>query len=110
MIRSQDGDQQEAQDEFGEFLPEEGGFVLYGFGLSLAGPVDGVGQDYEANHGVAGGLGQDGEFACGVGVEGTSGGGFGGVVYGQAGPEAVGVVAEMEPMADQRKGEEREGA
>src|ERR1700722_17642535 len=110
MIGGQDGDQQEAQDEFGEFLPQEGGFVLYGFGLALAGPVDGVGQDYETDHGVAGGLGEDGEFACGVRVEGARGGGFGGVVYGQAGPKTVGVVTEMEPVADQREREEREGA
>jgi len=56
---SQDGDQQKAEDELGEFLPEEGGFVGYGLGLAAAGPIDGVGEDDEADEGVAGGFDED---------------------------------------------------
>ncbi len=47
--RGEDGDEQKAEDEFGEFLPEEGGFVGYGLGSAAAGPVDGVGEDDEAD-------------------------------------------------------------
>ena len=56
------------------------------------------------------GLGQHGDLAGGVGVERAGGGGFGGVVDGEAGPQAVGLVAQVERVADQRKGEERDGA
>ena len=56
----EDGDQQKAEDEFGKFLPEEGGFVGDGLRLAAAGPVDGVGEDHEADEGVAGGLDEDG--------------------------------------------------
>src|ERR1700722_14346285 len=107
MIGGQDGDQQESQDEFGEFLPEEGGFVFYGFGLALTGPVDGVGQNDEDDQGVACGLGEEGKFAGGGGVEGSCGGSFGSVVYRETSPEAVGMIAEMQRVTDQRKREQR---
>ncbi len=110
VVGGKNGDEEKAQDEFGEFLPEEGGFVADSFGLALAGPIDGVGKNDEADHGVAGGLGEDGEFAGSVGIESAGGGGFGGVVHGEAGPEAVGLVGEMERVADEREGEEGEGA
>ncbi len=90
-------DDQEAEDELGEFLPEEGGFVVELFGGGAAGetfadPEDRVAEDNEADEGVAAGLGEDGELAGGVGVEGPGGGGFGGVVDGETGPDAVGVM------------------
>ena len=108
-------DDEEAEDELGEFLPEEGGFVVELLGGGAAGeavahPLDGVGEDDEADEGVAAGLGEDGVLAGGVGVEGSGGGGFGGVVDGEAGPEAVGVVGHVEGVADQREGKERERA
>ena len=65
-------------------------------GLAFAGPVDGVGEDDEADEGVARGLGEDGEFGGGVGIESAGGGGFGGVVDGEAGPDAVGVIGRDE--------------
>ena len=76
-------------------------------GEALSHPLDGVGEDDEADEGVAAGLGEYGVLSGGVGVESAGGGGFGGVVDGEAGPEAVGVVAHVEGVADQRKGEER---
>ena len=45
----EDGDEQKAEDELREFLPEESGFVGDGLRLAAAGPVDGVGEDYEAD-------------------------------------------------------------
>ena len=77
-------------------------------GETFARPLDGVGEDDEADQGVAAGLGEDGVLACGVGEECSGGGGFGGVVDGEAGPEAVGVVAHVERVADEREGEERD--
>ncbi len=56
----QDGDEQKAEDEFGKFLPEEGGFVSDGLGLAAAGPIDGVGENDEADEGVAAGFDEDG--------------------------------------------------
>ena len=91
-------------------MPEEGGFVADCLGLAFAGPVDRVGEDDEADEGVASGLGEDGEFGGGVGIESAGGGGFGGVVDGEAGPDAVGVIGEMEGVADEREGEESDGA
>ncbi len=87
-------DEEEAEDEFRELVPEEGGLVVElgavrGFAEKLAllvGPLDGVEENDEADEGVAAGLGEDGELACGVGVEGSGGGGLGGVVDGEAGP------------------------
>ena len=110
VVGGKNGDEKEAEDELGEFLPEESGFVADGFGLALAGPIDGVGENDETDHGVARGFGEDGEFAGGVGIESAGGGGFGGVVHGEAGPETVGLVREMEGMAEEGKGEEGEGA
>jgi len=52
----QDRDEQKAEDELGEFLPEEGGFVGDGLGLASAGPIDGVGEDDKADEGVARGF------------------------------------------------------
>ena len=51
-------DDEEAEDELGEFLPEEGGFVVELSGGGAAGeafayPVDGVAEDDEADEGVA---------------------------------------------------------
>ena len=77
-------------------------------GEAFACPVDRVGEDDEADEGVAAGLGEDGVLAGGVGVERAGGGGFGGVVDGEAGPEAVGVVAHVQRVADEREGEERD--
>ena len=79
-------------------------------GLAFAGPVDGVGENDETDQGVARGLGEDGEFGGGVGIKRTGGGGFGGIVYRKTGPDAVGVIGEMEGVADQWESEESDGA
>ncbi len=78
-----------------------------GGGLTLAGPVERVAEDNEADAGVAAGLRQHGELAGSIGVEGSGGGGLGGIVDGEAGPEAVGVVGHVQGVADE--GEEDEG-
>jgi hypothetical protein len=104
------GDQQESQNKFREFLPEEGGFVSDGLGLATTGPIDGVGEDDETDESVASGLGEDGELCGGVGIESASGGGFGGIVDGETRPNAIGVIREMEGVADERKREESDGA
>ena len=90
-------DEEESEDELGELVPEKGGFVLdlccgSAAGESFARPLDGVGQDDEADESVAAGFGEDGEFSGGVGVEGSGGGCFGGVIDGETGPEAVGAI------------------
>ena len=79
-------------------------------GETFAYPLDGVGEDDEADEGVTAGFGEDGVLACGVGVERAGGGGFGGVVDGEASPDAIGVIAHVEGVADEREGEERERA
>ena len=56
LIRGEYGNEQETQDELGEFLPQERGFVARRFGLALAGPIDCVSQDNESDHGVARGF------------------------------------------------------
>ena len=45
-----------------------------------------------------------------VAVERAGDGGFGGVVDGEAGPDAVGLLAHVQEVADQREGEEGERA
>ncbi len=106
----EDGDEQKTEDELREFLPKEGGFVGDDAGLAAGRVIDGVGEDNEADEGVAGGFDEDGEFSGGVGIECAGGSGFGGVVDGEAGPGAIGVIAEMERVADEREDEERDGA
>ncbi len=91
-------------------MPQEGGFVADGFGLAAAGPIDGVGEDDEADEGVASGLGEDSELGGRVGVESAGGGGFGSVIDGETGPDAVCVISKMECVADEREGEESDGA
>src|SRR5580704_18296196 len=85
-VGGKDGNEQESQDELGEFLPEERSLVAYSFGLALTGPVNRIGEHDEANHRVARGLHEHGQFAGGVGVERASGGGFGSVIDREAGP------------------------
>lgn len=109
-IRGKDGDQQETEHELRKLLPEKRGLVRYSPGLASAGPVDRVGKYNEADHGVASCLGQHRKLPRSVRVQRASGGSFGGVVHREAGPQAVGVVAQMEGMADERKREERKGA
>ena len=108
LIGGQHGDEQKTQDELREFLPEECGFVADRFGLPLAGPVDRVSEHDEADHGVACGFHEDGQFASGVRVQGAGGGCFGRVINRKAGPDAVSAVAQMQIVADQRKREERQ--
>ena len=108
--RGEQRDEQESQHELREFFPEKSSFVADDLSLSARCPVDRIGEHDEADEGVAGGLGEDGDFAGGVGVERAGGGCFGGVVDGEAGPESVGFVAQMQRVADERKGEERDGA
>ena len=110
LIGSQNGDQQEPEHELWKFLPQESGSVGDGFRLTLTGPVDGIGEHHETNHRVARGLGEHGKFSGSVGVKCPRGRGFGSVVYGKAGPQAIGVIAEVQPVSDQRKREERECA
>ena len=80
-----------------------------GVGEAFARPLDGVGEDDESDQRVAAGFGEDGVLACGVGVEGACGGGFGGVVDCESRPEAVGVVGHVQGMADEGEGEEGDG-
>src|SRR5271154_32794 len=110
LVGGQHRDEQEAEDELGKLLPEKGCLVADRFCLALAGPVDGVGEHDEADHGVSRGLYEDGEFPGGVGVESACSGGFGGVVHREACPYAVGAVTQVEEMADQRESEECESA
>jgi len=105
---NRDGD--EPEDELGELLPEEEGLVLDGGGLSLGGPVDGVAEDDEAEEGRPRGLGEDGEASGSVAVDGSGDGGFGGVIDGESGPDAVGLLAHVQGVADGREGEESDGA
>ena len=91
-------------------MPEEGDLVGYVLGLALAGPVEGVGQDDETDEGIASGFGEDSKFCGGVGIERARSGGFGGVVYGEPGPDAVSVIGEMQGVADQRESEKSDGA
>ncbi len=94
--RGQQRDQQKSQHKLREFAPQELRLVADGLGLAARRPVDGVSEDDEADECVAGGLGQHGDLAGGVGVERSGSSGFRGVVDGEARPEAVGLVAEME--------------
>src|SRR5206468_9613181 len=77
LIGSKNRDQQKAEHKLWKFLPKKRGTVGDGFGFALAGPIDGVGEHYEADHGVASGLGEHGEFACGVGIKSTGRGRLG---------------------------------
>ena len=110
-LRRGDGrDGQKAQDEFREFVPEECGLVADLLVAFFTRPVDGVAENDKADHGVAGGLGQHGDFSGGVRIQISRGGDFGGVVDSEAGPEAVAQVAEMQPVADQRENEKADRA
>lgn len=100
----------EAEDELGEFLPEEEGFAFDAGGLALRCPVDGVAEDDEADEGGACGLGEDSDAAGEVAVEGSGDGGFGGIVDGEAGPDAIGLLGHVECVADGGEGEEGERA
>ena len=106
----EDGERHEAEDELGELLPEEEGFALDAGGLTLRCPVDRVAENDEADERGARGLGEDGNAAGKVAVEGAGDGGFGGVVDGEAGPDAVGLLAHVEGVSDEREREEGEGA
>src|SRR5713226_3170203 len=102
--------QQEAENELRKFLPEECGLVPDHLGLPAAGPVNRIGEHDEADHRVARGLRENGQFAGRVGVKRTGGSGFGGVVDREPRPQAVGVIAEVQRVANQRKREERQSA
>ena len=102
------GDEQEAEDKFREFVPQECGFVGDACGFFFARPVDRVAENYEADHGVACRFCEDGYFACGVGINVSGGGDFGRVVYAETGPEAIAEVAHVEPVTDEREDEERD--
>ena len=108
--RGDHGNKQEAEHELRELVPEKGTLVGDPFGLTLPGPVERIAEDDEADAGVAAGLGEDGEFAGGVGIERAGGGGLGGVVDGESGPEAIGVIGHVQHMTDQRKEDERDGS
>jgi len=101
-------DEQEAQDEFGKLRPEESGLVLDLRRLTLGGPVDGIAKDNKADEGIAAGLSENGDLAGCVGVKGSGSGGLSGVVHGKAGPDAIGVVGEMQRVADEGEDEERD--
>ena len=78
--------------------------------LSARGPVEGVTENDEADHGVARRLGKNRNFAGSVGIESAGGSGFGGVVYREAGPQAVCFVAQVQRVANQRKCKKRNRA
>ena len=84
--RGENRDKKKAEDELREFLPKERGFVGNGLGLSARGPIDGIGEDNEANQSVTRGLDEDRELRGRVGKKRSGGGGFGGVVDSKAGP------------------------
>src|SRR5215472_1131932 len=96
----EDGDRDEAEDELGKLLPEEERLVLDVLRLPAAGPVDGVAEDNEADEGRARGFGEDGDAAGFVTVERAGDGGLGSVVDGEAGPEAVTLLAHVQRVAD----------
>jgi AAA ATPase containing von Willebrand factor type A (vWA) domain len=102
-------DQQESQNKFRKFLPEKGGFVTDGFGLAAARPVDGIGEDDETDQGIASGLGEDSEFGGSVGIQSAGSSGFGGIVDGESGPDAIGVIGEMQGVTDEREREKSDG-
>src|SRR6266567_3217481 len=77
MVGRQNRDQQEAEDELGEFLPEERGLIPYRLSLAPAGPIDGISEHHKSDHGVACGFDEDRELACGIGIERASGGAYG---------------------------------
>src|SRR5262249_30289605 len=110
LVSRKDRNQQEAQNEFGEFLPQERGLVGDGFCLALTGPVNRIGKDDKSDHCVSCGLSQHSQLSGCVGVKRAGCSCFGGIIDGEAGPKTVGVIAEMEPVADQRESEERECA
>ncbi len=100
MVGGEDRDQKEAKDEFGEFLPEERSFIADRFGLALTGPIDGIRENDESDHGVAGGFDKHGKLGGSVGIESACCGGFGSIVHREAGPDTVGLIGEMEGVAD----------
>src|SRR5271167_621780 len=69
----QQREHEESEHELRELVPQERSFVADVSGLSALCPVDGVGENHEADHGIAGGLGQHSDFARRIGVEGASG-------------------------------------
>ena len=99
-----------SQHELGELLPQERGLVRDLLRLAARGPIEGVAEDHESDDGIARGLGKDGDLAGGVGVERACSGGLRGVVDRESGPHAVGVIAEVQRVADEREGEERDCA
>src|SRR6202020_2534525 len=102
-------DGEEAEDELGKFFPQKGCLVFYLLGggsdsEGLADPLNCIGENDEADERVAAGFGEDSVFTGGIGVESAGGGGFGGIVDGEASPDAIGVVAHVQGVADEREG------
>ena len=93
---------------FGNFL-QGSGLVADCMRFAARRPVKSIAEHDEANQRVARCFGQDGYLAGGVGIERAGGGGLCGVVDGQTRPQAVGLVAQMQRVADERKSEKRNG-
>src|SRR6202007_3438331 len=70
------------------------------------GPVDGVGEHDEADEGRARSFREDRDAAGFIAVEGAGDRGLGGVVDGEAGPDAIGLLAHVQGVADGWEGEE----
>src|SRR3954467_12392559 len=106
--RREQRDEEEPEYEFGELLPDEQRLVRHFLRLAFRRPVDGVGEDDEADHRVARGLGEDGDLAGHVRVHGTGGGGLRGVVHREPRPDPERAVAHVQRVSDERIGEEPE--
>ncbi len=89
-------------------MPQEGGLVRDQVRLAARGPIESVAEDHESDDGIACCLGKDGDLAGGVGVERTCSGGLRCIVDRESGPHAVGVIAEVQCVANEREGEERD--
>src|SRR5260370_42417259 len=104
VIRREEGDKQEAENELWDLLREKLCLVSYLLCLSFAGPINGVGEDNEPDHRVARGLDEDGELAGRVGVERSCGGGLPPRRHAETRPKGKGGGAHIEqpPQARQR--------
>src|SRR6202021_2971859 len=93
-------DQKESEHELWKLVPQKRSFIGDGAGLSTLRPVDRVGENDEADHGIARGLGKHGDFSGSIRVERAGGSSFGGIIDPKAGPQAEHIIAEMEAVAD----------
>jgi len=78
--------------------------------LVLLTPNKSRNQALQSDERIAAGLGEDGDFTGGIGVERARGSGLSCVVNRKAGPNAVGVIGKVQRVTDQWEDEERDCA